>query len=76
MNKYQEAKSNKDLPIEDSYTQHLSMLCDIKDKRISELVKALDKACKILDEFGYAMPLPYCNNRTKDQWKEWLMKDE
>ena len=42
--------------------------------RIKELEKALDKACELL-WFAEGVTLQQ-HIRNKDQWKEWVMKDE
>lgn len=51
----------------DKYYVELEKYCD-------KLEKALDKACDYLEAYTHDDQFPMC--RYKDQWKEWLMKDE
>ena len=44
------------------------------EKHCNELEKALDSACYMLERFDNIRHSIY--PMTKEQWKEWLMKDE
>lgn len=45
--------------------------------RINQLEKALDKACQELEDFDMTFNnADFEDVKTKEQWKEWCMKDE
>lgn len=45
--------------------------------RINQLEKALDKACEELETFDMTFNnADFEDVKTKEQWKEWCMKDE
>ena len=59
----------------DIYTNEYS-LRKISDFKVFKLEMALDKACELLEEYG-ALTNIYCEDeRTFDEWKEYLLKDE
>lgn len=56
------------------YIEDFDITKDWYWKKIKRLEKALDKACEMLEHIDRGC---YCvNPMTKEQWKEWLMKDE
>lgn len=64
------------------YAGQLELYCYELEKKIKVLEKALDKACEELNEWclsccGIDEELhgSYPNFKTKDEWKEWCMKD-
>lgn len=58
-----------------SKKQLLRIVGELQDKTY-RLEKALDKACNELENYASSYESPWCGRPfTKDQWKEWCMKD-
>lgn len=54
----------------------LARIQELEEKN-KKLQRALDKACKALEEFDMTFNNADCEDvRTKEQWKEWCLKDE
>lgn len=61
--------------IDEDYQKAKSLVQQLIDKNI-QLEKALDKACEKLKKYDVLFPNVLRTNMSKEQWKEWLLKDE